>query len=215
MKESRSYWKVFFTSGARLGWRRLSAHVSRYVALHSTTHKSIHKACYLLLLPLPPQNHIALIMAQAPQAQGYEHDDAWDVNWLRVDETHELYYEQYGLKDGNAGVCALAWLFFVVVNLDYSDLSSRSTWAERPLHTSTITGRIYVDDILTSNRVQEDTSAKVIRHSSTQNITVWFCLTSVGADNHDLMPALSTIRPGIWSPTSRSLESTLGFQNGT
>ncbi|KAF3037923.1 hypothetical protein E8E12_002527 [Didymella heteroderae] len=41
-------------------------------------------------------------MAQAPQAQGYEHDDAWDTNWLRVDETHELYYEQYGLKEGKS-----------------------------------------------------------------------------------------------------------------
>lgn len=43
------------------------------------------------------------IMAQIPQVQGYEHADAWDTNWLRVDETHELYYEQYGQKDGRAG----------------------------------------------------------------------------------------------------------------
>lgn len=41
-------------------------------------------------------------MSQAPQAQGYEHADAWDTNWLRVDETHELYYEQYGKQDGKA-----------------------------------------------------------------------------------------------------------------
>lgn len=44
-------------------------------------------------------------MAQQHQAKGYEHDDAWDVNWLRVDETHELYYEQYGLKSGKSGKC--------------------------------------------------------------------------------------------------------------
>jgi proline iminopeptidase len=43
-------------------------------------------------------------MAQAPQAAGYEHGDAWDTNWLRVDETHELYYEQYGKRDGKAGM---------------------------------------------------------------------------------------------------------------
>lgn len=42
-------------------------------------------------------------MAQQPQAKGYEHDDAWDADWLRVDETHEIYYEQYGLKDGKSG----------------------------------------------------------------------------------------------------------------
>lgn len=43
-------------------------------------------------------------MSQAPQVKGYEHDDAWDTNWLRVDETHELYYEQYGKRDGKAGM---------------------------------------------------------------------------------------------------------------
>jgi hypothetical protein len=42
-------------------------------------------------------------MAQAPQPTGYEHDDAWDTNWLRVDDVHELYYEQYGKKDGKPG----------------------------------------------------------------------------------------------------------------
>lgn len=39
-------------------------------------------------------------MAQAPQVSGYQHDDAWDQDWLRVDETHELYYQQYGNKNG-------------------------------------------------------------------------------------------------------------------
>ncbi|KAF2127955.1 proline iminopeptidase [Dothidotthia symphoricarpi CBS 119687] len=39
-------------------------------------------------------------MGQPPQPTGYEHDDAWDTDWLRVDEVHELYYEQYGKKDG-------------------------------------------------------------------------------------------------------------------
>ena len=43
-------------------------------------------------------------MTQAPQEEGYEHADAWDINWLRVDETHELYYEQYGKQDGKAGM---------------------------------------------------------------------------------------------------------------
>ena len=43
-------------------------------------------------------------MAQQPQAKGYEHEDAWDADWLRVDETHEIYYEQYGLKDGKSGL---------------------------------------------------------------------------------------------------------------
>jgi proline iminopeptidase len=42
-------------------------------------------------------------MAQAPQVQGYEHADAWDTNWLTVDETHDLYYEQYGKQDGKPG----------------------------------------------------------------------------------------------------------------
>ncbi|KAF1828921.1 proline iminopeptidase [Decorospora gaudefroyi] len=39
-------------------------------------------------------------MAQAPQPTGYQHEDAWDVNWLRVDDIHELYYQQFGKKDG-------------------------------------------------------------------------------------------------------------------
>ncbi|KAF1349488.1 proline iminopeptidase [Lizonia empirigonia] len=41
-------------------------------------------------------------MAQAAEVTGYTHDDAWDADWLRVDETHELYYEQYGKQDGKA-----------------------------------------------------------------------------------------------------------------
>jgi proline iminopeptidase len=42
-------------------------------------------------------------MAQAPQVTGYEHEDAWDANWLRVDDVHELYYQQFGKKDGKPG----------------------------------------------------------------------------------------------------------------
>jgi proline iminopeptidase len=42
-------------------------------------------------------------MAQTIQATGYQHDDAWDTNWLKVDETHELHYQQYGKKDGKPG----------------------------------------------------------------------------------------------------------------
>lgn len=52
----------------------------------------------LILKYCQPRN-----MAQAPQVQGYEHADAWDTNWLKVDETHELYYEQYGKQEGKAG----------------------------------------------------------------------------------------------------------------
>jgi proline iminopeptidase len=43
-------------------------------------------------------------MAQIPQdVKGYQHDEAWDVNWLRVDDVHELYYRQFGKKDGKPG----------------------------------------------------------------------------------------------------------------
>lgn len=56
-------------------------------------------------------------MAQQPQAKGYEHDDAWDVNWLRVDDTHELYYEQYGLKDGKAGMSAATRSLVIFANI--------------------------------------------------------------------------------------------------
>jgi proline iminopeptidase len=42
-------------------------------------------------------------MAQATQLTGYEHEDAWDVNWLRVDDIHELYYQQFGKKNGKPG----------------------------------------------------------------------------------------------------------------
>lgn len=57
------------------------------------------------------------IMAQQPQAKGYEHDDAWDVNWLRVDETHELYYEQYGLKDGKSGMSTFTGSPVILANI--------------------------------------------------------------------------------------------------
>jgi len=43
-------------------------------------------------------------MTQAPEVIDYEHDDAWNADWLSVDETHELYYEQYGKQDGKAGM---------------------------------------------------------------------------------------------------------------
>lgn len=42
-------------------------------------------------------------MNQPAPVTGYEHEDAWDSGWLRVDSTHELYYEQYGNKTGKPG----------------------------------------------------------------------------------------------------------------
>ena len=42
-------------------------------------------------------------MAQAPIVKGHEHEDAWDEGWLRVDDVHEIYYQQYGKKDGKPG----------------------------------------------------------------------------------------------------------------
>ncbi|KAH8695735.1 proline iminopeptidase [Phaeosphaeriaceae sp. PMI808] len=39
-------------------------------------------------------------MAQGPTVIGHQHDDAWDREWLRVDDLHEIYYEQYGEKNG-------------------------------------------------------------------------------------------------------------------
>ncbi|EUC30073.1 hypothetical protein COCCADRAFT_28952 [Bipolaris zeicola 26-R-13] len=39
-------------------------------------------------------------MAQAPEIHSYQHEDAWNVDWLRVDDIHELYYQQYGKKGG-------------------------------------------------------------------------------------------------------------------
>ncbi|KAF2820569.1 proline iminopeptidase [Ophiobolus disseminans] len=39
-------------------------------------------------------------MAQAPpQVTGHQFEDAYDKDWHRVDDIHELYYEQYGKKD--------------------------------------------------------------------------------------------------------------------
>lgn len=110
-------------------------------------------------------------MAQALQAQGYEHDDAWDVNWLRVDETHELYYEQYGSKEGKAGMYTFNFLHVIVVDFAYSDLSSRSMLAERPSTPSTATCRNHADWILIASRVRAATLAKGTRRSSTQSTT--------------------------------------------
>ncbi|KAF2754637.1 proline iminopeptidase [Pseudovirgaria hyperparasitica] len=41
-------------------------------------------------------------MSQASSFNGFEHDDAFDVDWLRVDGDHELYFEQYGNPEGKA-----------------------------------------------------------------------------------------------------------------
>lgn len=46
-------------------------------------------------------------MAQRTPPAGYTHGDPWDVNWLRVDPIHELYYQQYGKKDGKPGIYML------------------------------------------------------------------------------------------------------------
>ncbi|KAL6708913.1 hypothetical protein ACN47E_002320 [Coniothyrium glycines] len=43
-------------------------------------------------------------MAHAPQVSGYQHGDAWDEGWLGVDGGHEIYYQQYGRKDGKPAI---------------------------------------------------------------------------------------------------------------
>lgn len=43
-------------------------------------------------------------MAQASEIHSYQHEDAWNVDWLRVDDVHELYYQQYGKKSGKPGM---------------------------------------------------------------------------------------------------------------
>lgn len=42
-------------------------------------------------------------MAQTLEMPSYQHEDAWNVDWLRVDDVHELYYQQYGKKYGKPG----------------------------------------------------------------------------------------------------------------
>ncbi|KAF9693926.1 hypothetical protein EKO04_008045 [Ascochyta lentis] len=39
-------------------------------------------------------------MAQPSSVAGYQHEGAWDQGWLRVDDIHEVYYQQYGKTDG-------------------------------------------------------------------------------------------------------------------
>ncbi|KAF1969874.1 proline iminopeptidase [Bimuria novae-zelandiae CBS 107.79] len=43
-------------------------------------------------------------MARAPPVTGYEHDDAWDEGYLKVDDMHEIFYQQYGKKDGKPAI---------------------------------------------------------------------------------------------------------------
>ncbi|KAH7086466.1 Alpha/Beta hydrolase protein [Paraphoma chrysanthemicola] len=43
-------------------------------------------------------------MNQPFQVAGHQHEDAWELDWLRVDDIHELYYQQYGKKDGKPGI---------------------------------------------------------------------------------------------------------------
>jgi hypothetical protein len=66
--------------------------------------------------PLSIQSYVKqqVNMAQAPQNMtGYQHDDAWDQGHLRVDDIHEVYYEQYGKKDGKPGELML---FLVLID---------------------------------------------------------------------------------------------------
>ncbi|KAI8933468.1 hypothetical protein NX059_009206 [Plenodomus lindquistii] len=35
---------------------------------------------------------------------GYEHDDAWDQGWLKVDDLHEVYYQQFGNREGKPAI---------------------------------------------------------------------------------------------------------------
>lgn len=46
-------------------------------------------------------------MNQPSQVAGHQHEDAWELNWLRVDDIHELYYQQYGKKDGKPSLCLI------------------------------------------------------------------------------------------------------------
>jgi hypothetical protein len=72
-------------------WRRTSTVVSSLI--HITRSSPLHQGS--------PEN--IKTMAQQAQVSGYTHEDPWDTDWLRVDDLHELYYEQYGKKDGKPG----------------------------------------------------------------------------------------------------------------
>jgi len=39
-------------------------------------------------------------MAPAPRGTGYQHGAPWEQSWIKVDDLHEVYYEQYGRNDG-------------------------------------------------------------------------------------------------------------------
>lgn len=51
-------------------------------------------------------------MAKALKVDGHQHEDAWDRGWLRVDDVHEIYYQQYGKKDGKPGQSGDSFSFF-------------------------------------------------------------------------------------------------------
>ena len=97
--------KVLFTSGALLSWKQLARSVIFSAPADYTLTNSrviyiyLSSTCSVALT----LKHCQLGNMAQPQVQGYEHADAWDTNWLKVDETHELYYEQYGKQDGKAG----------------------------------------------------------------------------------------------------------------
>lgn len=42
-------------------------------------------------------------MSEDTAVSGYSHDDAFDDGLLRVDSVHQIYYAQYGVKDGLPG----------------------------------------------------------------------------------------------------------------
>lgn len=41
--------------------------------------------------------------------QSYTHEPAYDSGHLKVDAIHEIYYEQYGKKDGLPGTLAFTF----------------------------------------------------------------------------------------------------------
>ena len=81
------------------------------------------------LLKDPSSDWPAIPYKSMPQTEpiaGYEHEDAWNIDWLRVDDVHELHYQQYGKKDGKPGKHSIFSICFCCHSLNLgSNLPSR------------------------------------------------------------------------------------------
>jgi hypothetical protein len=136
-------------------------------------------------------------MAQAQAPTGHQHADAWDKNWLRVDDIHEIYYEQYGPKNGKPGKSSIS----LCLPLAHLNLNFRTNTPSLQSSTSTA--------------APAATPPSPTLPSSPPPPTASSSSTSAAPAPHGPTPKPAKTPPGTSSPTSKPYARISAFRNGT